>query len=365
MKRLEMSCRSASFSFGLVLVALSLGGLWLCRAAAADRPPGKTIEFSEPKSPEVLTNLNELGSRKDSLRQLEEDLYRPLQGFSPRSSLDGVFAPPARPPGAPVIQSKRVRELLERRKNWIFMTPEDLTMELTPEEIFKLPQYGEDGQEQKRGPSLERYYQNMERRRAGGMKPGQLAEDALLGPRKQPVPGDESGSEDDSDLPSGVRESVQRLKKLGADSDSTALTPGPSRSSFSDLFGLGGPGSLPSQNDLERKKVLQELYGATFFSGYTLQSPMAPGLLDASPPGQFNPANGLPGSGLMGGSSTVRPAGYDPLLGTVSPTYVPSSPQDLNARVLNAWNPDFVPPKPEPPKTAPPAPTFLAPRRQF
>ena len=88
-----MSFRLSSLQVCLgAAAAVALSGLLVCSAQAGGKERGRPIEFSAPKSDEVTTNLNQLTSKKDGLKQLEEDLYRPLQSFSPKSSLDGVVA---------------------------------------------------------------------------------------------------------------------------------------------------------------------------------------------------------------------------------------------------------------------------------
>ena len=172
---------------GFLSVSLSL----VCSAQPAGNGRGRSIEFSAPRSDEVTTNLHQLTSKKDSLRQLEEDLYKPLQSFAPRGSLDGVIAPPVRPPSTTVIQSKRAKELLERRKNWIFMTPEDLMNGPTTEQLLKTPEYGADGKEKEERPAFERYYERLgEKRPAGQAK----EEDVFSSSRKANQPDGRSGA---------------------------------------------------------------------------------------------------------------------------------------------------------------------------
>src|SRR6266436_5241183 len=151
-------------SFG-ILLALTLGGSFLPTSGvyAGEKQRGRPIEFSDRKTDAVTTNLNQMGSQKNGLRQLEDDLGKPFQTFSPKSSLDGIFTPPMRPSGGPVIPSKRAKELIERQKNWVFMNPDDLSGGLTEEEIFKLRKYDKDGQEKKETSALERF---MERQQA-------------------------------------------------------------------------------------------------------------------------------------------------------------------------------------------------------
>ena len=120
----ELQAFSRQICLGATILVLS--GLLVCNAQPGGKQRGRPIEFSVPRSDEVTTNLHQLMSKPDGLKQLEEDLYKPLQLFAPQSSLDGVVALPTRPPPTPVIQNKRVKEMLERRKNWVFMSPEDL-----------------------------------------------------------------------------------------------------------------------------------------------------------------------------------------------------------------------------------------------
>src|SRR5438309_368181 len=132
-----MSLRLSSFQVS-PSIAIAAAGLLVYGAHGADTRRGRSIEFSEPRSAEVITNLNQLTAKKDGLKQLEEDLYRPLQTFTPKSSLDGFFDPPERPRSAAVVPSKRARELLERKRNWIFLDPDDDSAGPTAESIFNL-----------------------------------------------------------------------------------------------------------------------------------------------------------------------------------------------------------------------------------
>src|SRR6266404_8041173 len=152
-------------SSSAILPVLTVGAslFFLDNVQAGEKEHGRSIEFSDRKSDEVTTNLNQMGSRKDGLRQLEDDLGKPFQTFNPNSSLDGMFTPPVRQPSAPSIPSKRAKELMERQKNWVFMSPEDLAGTPTEEDIFKLREYDKDGQEKKKSTPLERF---MEKQKA-------------------------------------------------------------------------------------------------------------------------------------------------------------------------------------------------------
>src|SRR5712672_4641929 len=110
-------CCSGAASFLMLILALALDG------RAAETPHGRPIEFSDPKSTDIATNLNQLNSRRSGLRDLEDDLKSFQQSLFLRGSLDGVGAPQMHPIPTPTIRIKQVKELLERNKNWAFRNP--------------------------------------------------------------------------------------------------------------------------------------------------------------------------------------------------------------------------------------------------
>ena len=203
-----MSTRLSSLRICFGLVSVAVSGLLLCSAHAGGKDRGRPIEFSEPKSDEVTTNLHQLTSKKDGLKQLEEDLYTPLQMFAPKSSLEGVAAPPVRPTTGPTIQSKRAKEMQERRKNWIFMTPEEMLAGPTVDEILKSPKYDANGREIKKLAPMEQYYRRLAAKRLGWDNFGRSKDEDQFGRPKTSTLRDQLDSHDDSDLPSGLRESA-------------------------------------------------------------------------------------------------------------------------------------------------------------
>ena len=262
------------------MAAVAVSSLLLCSAQAGGKQRGRPIEFSEPRSDEVTTNLHQLTSKKDGLKQLEEDLYKPLQSFAPKSSLEGVAAPPARPPAGPVIQSKRAKELLERRKNWVFMSPEDLLAGPTVEEILKSPRYEADGQEKKELPPLERYYQRLAAKRPGGEEPQPIERAMTCSARPESrtramnLPRTTTRT-----CPADSRKAHRRSSNLSeSDTSGDPFARSATRSSFSDTFGLGD--NTPSKEQvLEHKKFMDEYHS----------------LVDPSwqPPAAANPVNPL------------------------------------------------------------------------
>ena len=100
------------------------------------------VEFSLPRSERVTTNVPQLTAKPDDLKQWQENLYKPMRPEEPQSSLDGVAAPATGPAATSPSRSKRVKELLDRRKNWMFMSPEHLLGMPTAEGILETPALG-------------------------------------------------------------------------------------------------------------------------------------------------------------------------------------------------------------------------------
>jgi hypothetical protein len=356
-----MTIRLLSLRICFGLAAMAASSLLLCSAQAGGKQRGRPIDFSEPRSDEVTTNLHQLTSKKDGLKQLEEDLYKPLQLFSPKSSLEGVVAPPPRPPSGSVIQSKRAKELLERRKNWVFMSPEDLLAGPTVEEILKSPQYDVNGQDKKDLPPLAGYYRRLAAKRAGGDHSSPSKSDDLFNPPKTSNPLDQLATHDDANLPSGLRESALALKQLSeADAGADRFGQSVKRNSFSDTFGLDG--NAPSKEQgLAHQKYMDE-YRSVVEPGW--QRPVAassfgplPSLADAARPA------GSPAPSLGGLPNSAPHKGLEAQMDITHPLLGPAGLPDLNAQALGKPRQALALPTVESPKMV--APTFAAPKRSF
>ena len=356
-----MSFRLSSCRICWGVAALALSGLLVYSAQAGGKQRGRTIEFSEPKSDEVSTNLHQLTSKKDGLRQLEEDLYKPLQSFAPKSSLEGVVAQPHRPPASSVIQSKRAKELLERRKNWEFMTPEDLMSGPTVEGILKAPQYDADGRQKKDLPPMERYYQRLTAKRPSGKSPSQSKDDDLFGASRKTNPRDQLALHDDSNLPSGVKESAQALQQWSeSDTAGGPFSRGATRSGFSDVFGLGD-NTQSKEQVAEHKKLMDE------YRSIVDPSWRSPAVANAAKPdyGLTDAAHPMKNAtaGLAGPSSLATHKGLDAQWEVLNPMLGPPGLPDVNAQALGQSRSAPPPLRVEAPKVA--TPTFTAPKRAF
>ena len=326
------------------------------RRGPATRPLDRVLD---PRSSEVITNLYLLNTRKDGLKQLEEDLDRPLRGFVPRSSLEGVLAPPPAPQSAePVMPSKRVRELLERQKYWAFMSLDDFLHTPTAEEVLKVPAYGPDGQPIKSLSPLERYWERLDHERATGARPGLDKDDSLFGNllKRSNV---RDGGVPQEQLPASLGKAEQELEKiLRSDAEHAPDLPSAKRSIFSDIFGLEQGGlaerSAAQKARMDEFKQLLGMPPATPASGDGA-NPLTDLITSTTRP-EVKPVGALPG---------VPPAGSVPVAGSLAnpfkPAYIAGGLPEATARALNSP----PPPPPPPPTLAPPKPTFEFPRRKF
>jgi hypothetical protein len=157
--------RLSSFWF---LTAAGLALLGTTGASEESRSRrGRAIEFTPPRNDMVSSNVNELGAKKTTLKSLEQEIRKPFEWIGSGDDIVGPFGVAPRPrPIVPLAKASQIKELLEKRKEWIFIAPEDYgSLKLTGEEILNSPEFGLKGEEKKRTP-IERYYERMEKARA-------------------------------------------------------------------------------------------------------------------------------------------------------------------------------------------------------
>jgi hypothetical protein len=355
-----MSNRLSSLRLSLVLAVGALLGLMAFAAHAGGKERGRSIEFSNLRTDEVATNLQQLTNKKDSLKQLEEDLSRSFRSsFSSGSSLDAVMAPQPATPNKPAVPSKRLKELLDRKKNSYLLTPEDLVEKPTAESMLKMPEYGPDGVEKTKKTSMELYWERMDAKRIGSPKNGYNEDDGIPDISSAYTGRQKSGSRSDSEMPDGLRKREQEVRKLfdGGNPDS-GLSPTLSgkRSSFTDIFGLADT-TTSKEQAMEHKKLMEQF--SSILEPTRPPTTTTPAVstdlsagLDVSRAKITTPLP-LPDTGLGGGSA----------FGKINPVFSPASPADVNAPLPGSSVTPSLP-KLDAPK-APVSPTFVSPKRPF
>jgi len=352
----------------------------LIPAWAQDSPfhRGREIQFSEPRSQVATTNLEQIVSEKRTLRSLEKDLKQPFEFFGPSSdSLSRIVTPrmPVIVPPSP--KSKRVKEQLEKRDEWMFLGPEDYEPGgLTAEDMLNVPEYGPDGELKKPRTALERYYDRMEKARATATNQAGGSGISGLGGKDQEFGVDESKSSlfggDKNVLSSGLSTMEQTLKSLSNDDDEGATKPETSApKGFAEFFGFGKAQSLTElqeasrvhQARLEQFKQLLETRSMptpdpggsaanTFSSVQPSVAPLtSPGVLDPFPTSGTHMTVNRPAPSPSSLSPLPGLSGLSSLPGVSSPVGTPS------------WQ--SPPPAPPAPRATFQPSTFSLPQRKF
>ena len=119
----------------------------------------RAISFSSPKDASVNAALmQQLGREPDN--QPIMDPFRAPEPAMPQSSLQGTVLRqnPQANQQQPALTARQ-RELLEKKKNWVFMDPEDMVPGMTAEEIFNLKSVNSLENPDENLSPMERYYQ--------------------------------------------------------------------------------------------------------------------------------------------------------------------------------------------------------------
>jgi hypothetical protein len=354
---------SNALRFVLLVTAISaLAALGICGVRADEKKGAQPTEPLGSRTGTVTTNSSSFKPKQNGLKQLEQDLFRPFETLTPKGSLDGAFVPsmPAPQPASPSLQSKRAKELLERRRDWVFETPDEILAAPSGDDKMNQRDQEKESDDKLKLSPLERFYERLySKEKKGPQKANKRDEPSDS--RKSGILYDDSEADDDTDLPLGIRETQREMKKLLAPKDrkeNSALEP---RNAFSDMFGLGKNTRSREEIEMQKERMdrYRELVGLPVtprlesdplkqFRDMVGTSPRSPGLFPT-----MDTMGGLPQQNIFGtqsGSAAVTP--NTSLL-----------PQGANIHTTPSLAPAL--PKIEPPKTLPPPVTFGAPRRAF
>ena len=139
---------------GLPLAAAVLGAIFSAQAQRAGLGPGQSILFSSPDSDTVFSNMPSLSPKPPE----SPDFGNTLRAPSPFSFSGSAVDTPL-PAGAPVVspaETLRMQDLLDRRKNWMLLTPAEILGATTPEKILGIQAHDAAGRP-KNLTALERY----------------------------------------------------------------------------------------------------------------------------------------------------------------------------------------------------------------
>jgi hypothetical protein len=312
-------------------------------------PKTEKIQIIESKDSKFATNLIQSAAPKDRSRQLEDLLTEPSQGMSTKGgSLDPVMMPPPRIPIAgPAIQSPRAKALLDQRKNWYLMSPEDLAGGPKAKDALDSSPFGSDGRDKDKETTLERYFRRLDQPKQKNSRSAWPGDEDQTSARREKNPGDRDASRDDTALPTTLRESERDLKKLSEDDSSSSM-----RSSLSDLFAPNSESIADKAKELAHKNFMED-YKKLILGGSASPmnqlNPLNP-LSPTKPVGSMNPLAASPIDSLavpwsaQGGMDTslptvAKPTGGNELSGVLNPRLSGPKLPDLNGQTFNQWNP--------------------------
>lgn len=321
-----------------------------------------------PKNSVPPTNSSSFKPTQSGLKQLEQDLFKPFETTAPKSSLDGAFVPPmpATSPSAPAVQNKKAKELFERRRDWVFETPEEIISTPSTDDMLNRRNNEKNDEDKSTMSPLERFYERLYNKDKKDKK--DLAHtkgnkrDKSYDSQKSAMLSDDSDSDDDSDLPANVRDAQREMRKLFAPKErKEEASDAPNANLFSDVFGVSK--ATPSRGEIEAQRERMDRYKEL------LGFPGAPNV-ENDPLKQFRDMVGTSARnpGFASTMDSSRGLSRQNPFGTQSAATALAPNLNLlpDGATLHT-TPSLAPalPKIEPQKSLPPPVTFSVPRRQF
>jgi hypothetical protein len=354
----------------LVLATLLLGVGRIGARAEEPAPRRATpIIFSAPKSDSVSSNLNQLGTRGSPLTDLESGLTKPFEIFPGRSS-DNFRAPPRQfTPPAPLINSKKLKSLMDKAAEQSYLTPDE-----KEDGLGEGPTKSEDDPfsptGRKRESRLDRYYDRIDRTRIAPTNQTQNTD--WFGDNRDPKEKDDSSLKTPSGLfDHALTASAQSLKQMSnnspEDARATATSGKLSTRAFGDIFGLSStsaaqPDSLQPEKATRLDDFKRLIDGPSYAprNDFNAATPPTVGTSYNLPtPATSVPAPGWPAPKPAAGASVVN---------TIGLTGTPGKPAALPDFAIGtpSATPSLTPLlTPPPSRTQPPKAEFNVPRPKF
>src|SRR3954468_971788 len=144
------------------MVRKSLGPSFLAMAViiafAGSSAFGQDKQAPSPTARPATVETNSSGSLEShGLKDFEQSIFKPFRSVEPESSLDAVVQRAQQPPP---VQNQRAKEAMERRKEWAFMTPEEI-LNANKEDNSLNPQGSSKDDESKKLSPMDRYFQRL------------------------------------------------------------------------------------------------------------------------------------------------------------------------------------------------------------
>ena len=127
-----------------VVAGVALAAASPACAQSAGRRPGQAILFSTTDDDDVSSNMPSLAAKPPGMLDFANAVQSP-----PSAKSDAAPETELLPPQTPAIspaQAQQMQRLLDKRKNWALLTPEEIFNLPTPEKILHVPNRDAFGQ---------------------------------------------------------------------------------------------------------------------------------------------------------------------------------------------------------------------------
>ena len=339
-----------------MLPLLGGGGLGPDLLAQGTQRSTRGPSSSETNSTEIFSTLKALDRKDDGFERLDEELNKSLQPFTSRRVMDSALPSTYQVPRLPIAKGKRSREDLQKSRGWVWDAEEAVSGNSRADSSL-FPGFTSSSSPDKKSSSWDQYSKN-----AG---PDGSADRHSTSQRRSPVQNDDT-SDEDAGLTGGIGEAAKSLNRtlkarLETESVGSIFNPPPTHSSALDFFGQpldGGPTTAEIQAHKNYIDEYQKIIGSGALPASSLDKDFVKSATAAGQPSKSGGLDSLPGSSrhdIFAGTSGSTPT-----------ILLPAAVPDMNANVLNQWNPNYVPAQPEPPKPQSffPPPVEV-PRRKF
>ncbi len=268
------------------------------------------------------------------------------------------------PSGGQVYLSKRALDMMEKKKNWAFATPEEMMVPgLTPEEMSGLPDDPLDSKKKLSSSSVERFYQQLSNKD----KDSKIRDSLSRSNAELSWTGGMDGKPSDDDHWDGNVEPVtRRLNENQQGSLATLLIPKSAGSKsgfaaptdgiqFSDLV-KNDSEDAPDSFSKRAKAEAQQVKDFKTAMGWDV-APAAPPVAVASPKDDLLGGS----SSFSSSSSSAYGSGMQPLLGGGGGPQPAFASSAFNSAFPPASSPEAMPPISPFPVARPTTPTYTAP----
>ena len=311
----------------LLAAGMALAVAYAAQAQHAARRPGQAILFSSADGEDVSSNMPSLAAKPPGMLDFANAVQSP-----PSAKSDAAPETELLPPQTPAIspaQAQQMQRLLDKRKNWALLTPEEIFNLPTPEKILHVPNRDAFGQP-KNETVVGKFYERQEHLRDRTNNGNYGAADTA--PRWGPSDNRDLQMNPNIWTPAGSTPGNLALMNQflnGTTDNRAAPAPAPGQapeSGWSKPFSLPTPPPGPTTEQQAAMEQFQQLLKPHSLTDGNAKAPMLGSPIFSAPSTAPNPA---PGSSVLipvGASFTplssgiAMPAGVAPLPGLLGPT---------------------------------------------